>query len=598
MIIDLLKMMKRELPARIKHKIFSAANLYAYKAKCFPPGKMEVHNIKLRFPEKLSEETKEYLAFTLARDKVDIFGYESDMNLLDTLNNRWQDKYWWKIDMSKLREDPKFFWEANRHQFLPVWALACHFEDYALQAERKLREYVSKWLSANPPEKGLNWQSSLEVAARAVSWALTYWIRQPEQDDFWGGFLKALYHHGAHIERHLFYSRSCVRNNHLLGELSALVILGIFFKKAEWINYWPELESTVSEQFYEDGVNFEQSINYHKYSLQFVILANIFLKKAGILLGEQVQQLILKAEEFVRWTEKPNGSWPNIGDNDNGMVCRLTIKEDDNSDCGAIRVLESNQEQDRPGSRAFDPGRSGKGFPQGGYFVKRTGWGVEDNYLLVKCGPHLYHAHADLLHFEYSFKGEDVFVDSGTYQYNNARPLRRYFRGTFAHNTVAIPRHDQSRQYKTFRWLQAARVLAINHDDSLTRFEATIEYGTCKVRHKRIIETDDDLDDVLISDEIRGSKKAYLLLHVGPGNEIELHGSTARLITGQGNEIQVEFITEDCLKVSTAKLPYSINYGVLEKHVAIVAAVRGGANGLAVQTRIRARANKERRVEI
>ncbi|MCR4441362.1 MAG: alginate lyase family protein [Peptococcaceae bacterium] len=585
--------MKRELPARIKDKAFSITNLYVLKFKYLPPANICVNNVEFRLPKKLGEETKEYLASTLVKGNACIFGYESGIKLYKHMDSGYQNRYWWKIDISKLQEDPKYIWEVNRHQFLPVWALAFHFEDYALLADMKFREYISKWMAANPPEKGLNWCSNLEIAVRAISWALSYWIRKPAKDDFWDEFLKVLYHHGVHIEQHLFYSRACIPNNHLLGEVSALTILGILFNKAEWIDYRHDLEMLISKQFYDDGVNFEQSINYHKFSLQFIILVNILLKKIGVSFKESSQRVIERAGEFIQWTKKPNGSWPNIGDNDNGMVCRLPGKRDAHSDDGGIHVLRSAPKLELPDSQPYDPKGTCKAFPQGGYYIKRTGWGADDSFLLIKCGPHLYHAHADLLHLEYSFKGEDVFVDSGTFQYNNVRALRRYFRGTFAHNTVAIPKHDQSRQYKIFRWLQKAAILSIKHDESLNRFEALIEYGTCKVLHKRIMKTNDSLDNIQLIDEIHGSSKAYLLLHIEPGNRIELFGNSAQVITTKGNEIQVEFFTKDQITVCTAELPYSTNYGVLKKHQAIIVSIRGAANSLKIQTRVRAFENNQ-----
>jgi len=59
------------------------------------------------------------------------------------------------------------------------------------------------------------------------------------------------------------------------------------------------------------------------------------------------------------------------------------------------------------------------------------------------------HAHADTLTLETSFSGRRLFVDPGTYAYDDAR--RRYDRSTDAHNTVCIDARDTSEVWHIFR---------------------------------------------------------------------------------------------------------------------------------------------------
>lgn len=47
-----------------------------------------------------------------------------------------------------------------------------------------------------------------------------------------------------------------------------------------------------------------------------------------------------------------------------------------------------------------------------------------------------------------------MLIDAGTYCYNAAAELRHYFRGTHAHNTLAIDGLDQSEYGASFLWLR------------------------------------------------------------------------------------------------------------------------------------------------
>jgi len=68
--------------------------------------------------------------------------------------------------------DPKIIHELNRHQHLPRLAKA-----YLLTGdERYSSEAVAQlniWIDQNPPGRGINWQSSLEIGIRAISWLWT-----------------------------------------------------------------------------------------------------------------------------------------------------------------------------------------------------------------------------------------------------------------------------------------------------------------------------------------------------------------------------------------------------------------------------------------
>ena len=88
---------------------------------------------------------------------------------------------------------------------------------------------------------------------------------------------------------------------------------------------------------------------------------------------------------------------------------------------------------------ASQPDERNVSFPDGGYHVQRSGWDPEARFLIFDCGPlgDGGHGHYDLLSFEAHADGRPLVLDPGRGSYSEAPPnLRRWFRGTAAHNTV------------------------------------------------------------------------------------------------------------------------------------------------------------------
>ena len=86
-------------------------------------------------------------------------------------------------------------------------------------------------------------------------------------------------------------------------------------------------------------------------------------------------------------------------------------------------------------------------FPDGGYYVQRSGWSPRARFLIFDCGPlgDGGHGHYDALSVEAHGDGRPLVVDPGRGSYSEAPPnLRRWFRGTAAHNTVCVDGLDQT----------------------------------------------------------------------------------------------------------------------------------------------------------
>ena len=382
--------------------------------------------------------------------------------------------------------DSKVIWELNRHQWLVRLGQA-----YSLDGDGRYAEVfaatIRDWMKHNPPGIGINWASSLEVAMRLIAWcwALVFFrdsdaLAHEQQAEIraWIGI------HAAHIETYLSHSFS--PNTHLTGEALGLYYAGTAFPDLDAGRQWRRrgreiLLRELPRQVYEDGVYFEQSTCYQRYTLEiylhFILLARINNECLPGFVAERVQALA----DWLLAVQYPDGSMPRIGDEDGGWLLPLAARESD--DFGGVfavaaavfrrpdyawaargQVAEVFWLLGRRGVRALGSlaprpprGPASRCFPKGGYAVMRDSWRRDAHQLIFDAGPlgcphSAGHGHADLLSIQCASFGRPVLVDAGSYCYTPSPHWRTYLRSTFAHNTAVVDGVGQAEPLGTFSW--------------------------------------------------------------------------------------------------------------------------------------------------
>src|SRR5262249_2060125 len=139
-----------------------------------------------------------------------------------------------------LGRDAKIIHELNRHQHLPRLAKAFRLtndERYAREAVDQL----NSWIDQNPPGLGINWQSSLEIGIRAISWMWTIFLLLPSRafDSASAQRIgESLFDQLDHVCRYTsLYSSP---NTHLIGEAAALFLAGLVFRDQQRAAVWFE----------------------------------------------------------------------------------------------------------------------------------------------------------------------------------------------------------------------------------------------------------------------------------------------------------------------------------------------------------------------
>jgi len=382
--------------------------------------------------------------------------------------------------------DVRVTWELNRHQHF-----YCLGRAYWLTSDEKyartFARHIESWTRQNPFQIGINWTSNLEVALRAISWLWAYHFFKSAKipQDFWEKFLRTLYLHGDYIERYLTVHYN--PNNHIIGEATGLLMLGLFFQGQDVGRCWLEkglniLEREMERQVNPTGGSKEQSLGYHRFLMELFTLAYISCQKNGVGLSQTFGRRLEKMYEFLTSLLRPDGTAFEFGDYDDGRAFKLTgaasndwrpslstgaalFKRGDFKASAGRFYEESFWLLGQEGYETFHNLESESDLKfshlnqENGLCLMRAG---EDKALLFDFGPHgigkvCPHSHADALSIQLYWERKELLIDPGTYTYNG-RPLwRNYFRGTSAHNTLVVDGQHQSTPNRTFRWLSIAR---------------------------------------------------------------------------------------------------------------------------------------------
>jgi hypothetical protein len=425
--------------------------------------------------------------------KFDLLGFK-DLSFGDPID--WQFEpvsgkripllHWSKLDYLdvEIAGDKKIIWELNRHQHFQTLGQAYWLtgdERYA----RVCVAHLEAWMDANPPKLGINWTSSLEVAFRSISWlwAVHFFKSSPSlTPEVFKRAWKFLYLSARHLESYL--STYFSPNTHLTGEALGLFYIGTLLPEFKEAKRWQELGGRILvEQLpihvQRDGVYFEQSSYYHRYTTDFYLHFLLLARANQLALPAPVEETLVLLLDHLMYITRPDGTTPLFGDDDGGRLAMLDVRAAndfrgtlataavvfDRSDYKFVAGDAAEELLWLTGVAGLDhydsivarePSKTSVPFTEGGYFVMRDGWTPESNYLLFDCGPHgslsCGHAHADALAIDVAANGRPVLVDPGTCTYTGSKELRDWFRSSQAHNTVTLDDQSSSIPGGAFTW--------------------------------------------------------------------------------------------------------------------------------------------------
>jgi hypothetical protein len=494
------------------------------------------------------------------------FGSPPDSWLDPVAGVRAPAKHWSEIDYLNpaVAGDHKVIWELSRHQGLLALAQAswCTRDDKYLDT---LASLLAHWLDSNPPKRGVNWASSLEVSFRSITWL---WIlalegeRLPrELTNRMTGFLALS---AGHIQTYL--STWFSPNTHLTGEALGLFLLGTALPQCRGADKWRSRGSSILLEWLgrhvrADGTYVEQSTWYHRYTTDFYLYFLAIVDQSGLQqVRNRLREPLTGLLDYLRWVARPDGSLPLIGDDDGGRLCFLDERtgHDIRTPLALGAVLLESSELAHAGVASPElvwllgpdavhrleqlqgppPATTAKVFPEGGTCVIRTGWDNAASVMIIDAGPHGFlnggHAHADALAIDFSLNGRPVFVDPGTFTYTTSSEWRDAFRETASHCAATVDGCGSAVTAGTFRWASRAegRCLAWRDAESVVLFAGTHD-GFSRlqpsVRYSRVVAyVKPDL--WIVRDELDAGEEHELAVHwqCAPGiDAAEVEGGVA-----------------------------------------------------------------------
>jgi hypothetical protein len=380
------------------------------------------------------------------------------------------------------------------------------------------------------------------------------------------------------IERNLSYYFS--PNTHLLGEALALYLGGRALPMLEASRRRESLGrqillDEIDRQIAPDGGHCERSTHYHRYALDFYLLA---LATARIGKDEpaanRFDAAVGKMASAAKLLADDNGRLPHFGDDDGGLAIPIVRGELD--DVGGALTAASillDRPELRVGAIAEDThwllahprfadrldaaerstpdavGTSSAALDHTGYYVSRSAAGR--HHLVIDGGPHGYgncgHAHADALSLTLSLDGTPFLIDPGTGCYTTDAVVRDRLRSSIFHNTLTLDDRSQSTANGPFHWSRTANahVRAWRTERDFDYFEGFHD-GYEPIEHRRHVMM--HASDLLVVADLvsgEGTHRADVHWHVDPHWRARASGSRTQFTKISGPVAVLELVVPD-----------------------------------------------------
>ncbi|NIA07972.1 MAG: heparinase [Actinobacteria bacterium] len=490
--------------------------------------------------------------------------------------------------------DIKFIWEPSR--FAWVYTLVRAFASTGdNKYAEKFWQLLESWLHANQPNTGPNYVCGQECAIRLMAMCFALygmWEANASTVERKLKLVTAIGVHAGRIEKNIAFAIS-TQTNHSLTEAAGLYTTGILFPEFKRSARWVKLGKKVLtreglKQIRPDGSYIQHSMNYHRLMLQDFLWAMRLAELNEDSFGEKLVSRVRRAVEFLYQLQDDSGRVPNYGPNDGALIVPL-------NNCGYLDyrgVLQATNYLLNK-ARLYDPGpwdedtlwlfgpeamrspitparRESKAYASRGYYSLRN----KDSWAMMRCHSFTERpSHADMLHLDMWWKGQNILRDSGTYMYTCDEPWESYFPSTAAHNTITVDGADQMTRASRFMWFDwtKAKLTAYNSGNGSKLMQGE-HYGyRSKGRnlvHRRAVLSQVE-DRWIIVDDLLGSGKHELELfwqvcdsnYQLSDNQLTLDtqaGAVSLAVMAGGNEISCKCFRGDDKPFGWQSLYYGV----------------------------------------
>jgi hypothetical protein len=435
--------------------------------------------------------------------------------------------------------DVKYVAELSRAHFLPFLALKESVEKNGYYIDLVVR-LLDGWLDQNPYLRTIHWTSGIEVGIRSVNLIFTHLVLNntgvltSKSDILIKNLILRNY---QFLKNHLSLYSSA--NNHLVAELTGLVIISSYFdsknlkeQRSRWVKL---LYQEILNQTNIDGVNMELSTHYHAEVTDHFFNALLFIKNYGDTIPENVLDRFKQMFVFLDHVEYQNNKTI-FGDNDEGFLiypyCQknfsiyqsllqsarieynmnFSSKIENNYDLRNYLLFgDAIFKTQFSKNKSYHPNII---FKQSGYaFLYDHDNAVKVAFDFGPIGDNLMaaHGHSDVLHFIIEKNGHSLISDSGTYQYHqNYSEWREYFRGISAHNTISINNENHAKPLTRMSWINRPTTKLLDYNiagDEVWIEAETDAFKKHGIIHNRKLILKKSKKELIINDQLFQSEK-------------------------------------------------------------------------------------------
>ena len=398
-------------------------------------------------------------------------------------------------------EDLKYIWEPARFGWVYPLGRA-----YVLTGNEiypaTFWKHFETFLNANLPNQGPNWMSAQEVALRLLAFlfAARVFDRSPHSIlDRKRRLAGAMAVHAARIPATLSYARA-QDNNHRISEALGLYAAGCAMpehpQSRRWQALgWRELNQALQSQIQSDGTYTQHSMNYHRLMLHEALLAASFKRP---LPTDNLTRLASATTWLLAQVDPFTGQTPNLGSNDGANI--LPLASGGFTDYRPVAQAAAYAFLKQP---AFPPGAWDElglwldlprpdGQPLPAFPESPAVHRLQDAHGWATLRAVHFNSrpsHADQLHVDLWWRGDNVAMDAGTYRYTAADPWDNSLAQTFVHNTVEVNGQSQMLHAGRFLWLDWAQATTLNPSSApATAITAQHDgYRQLGVTHQRML---------------------------------------------------------------------------------------------------------------
>ncbi len=385
--------------------------------------------------------------------------------------------------------------------------------------------------------------------------------------------------------------------NHYVANLLGLIWLGHLYPALKGARDWRAtgvrlLLAHLPRQIHPDGCDQEGSFAYHRLVAEMVGLAATLTREPGLIAA------FVRMARFTQGILKPDGTAPQLGDNDGGRAFRLIGRPPlDHSYLvawasffdPALRAPLDPEAALLTGSALHPPlGKRSRrrlpfSLPQ---LPPLTALRQADFYVLLSATPVGQqglggHGHNDKLSLEL-FLGGDVIVDPGSFSYTGDPAARNAFRSTAAHATLQVDALEQNPITLDLFHLPEhshARILRFEPDANAWIWQAE-HRGFAPLTHRRTARIDLAARSVLLSDELSGpprvrrtERTVTARFPLAPDVTARIEGSDFLIARGADTILRV--IAPPAAQLAIEEGWYSPDYGARQRCQVLKASMRG-----------------------